>query len=60
MIRPVDISRYQEAAVLCKLDYLVLCDGAAGSVCAPWKRSGCLDNNGRLDFVSISTQARVI
>lgn len=30
----MDISRYQEAAVLCKLDYLVLCDGAAGSMCA--------------------------
>ena len=33
MVRPVDICRYEEAAVLCKLDYLVLCDGAAGSVC---------------------------
>lgn len=32
MVRPVDISRYQEAVALCKLDYLVLCDGAA--VCA--------------------------
>lgn len=29
MVRAVDISRYQEA--LCKMDYLVLCDG--GSVC---------------------------
>lgn len=60
MVRPADISRYEEAAVLCKLDYLVLCDGAAGSVCAPWKWSGCLDNSGRLDFVLISTRAHVI
>lgn len=50
MVRPVDISRYEEAAALCKLDYLVLCDGAA--VCAlevkwasgpQWKVRLCLD-----------------
>lgn len=33
----MNISIYQEAAVLCKMDYLVLCDGAAGNMCVPWK-----------------------
>lgn len=37
LVRPVNISRCQEAAVLCKMDYLVLYDGAAGNMCAPWK-----------------------
>lgn len=56
-VRPVDFTRYQDAAALCKLDYLGLCDGAAGNACVcPGSEVGV---NGRLDFVSISTQARV-
>ncbi len=38
----------------------MLCDGAAGSECAPWKWRRRPDSNGRLDFVSFSTQAPVI
>lgn len=34
--RPVDICRYQEAALLCKMDYLALCDGAPGSEVGVW------------------------